>query len=90
MYRIFNLENNRIKDQGLSALCQNEYPSLQKISLDDNAITISGVKHILFNKWKAETKVSLYAVESVEHGYQLNVGESIPLMKKIIEKNNAN
>jgi hypothetical protein len=87
MYRIFNLENNRIKDQGLSALCQNEYPSLQKISLDDNAITISGVKHILLNKWKAETKVKLY---SVKYGYQLNVGESIPLMKKIIEKNNAN
>lgn len=56
------------------------------VVLDDNEISINGVRHIIDNKWDDDAKINLYSVESNDNSFHLNIGENIPSMKKIVHQ----
>lgn len=56
------------------------------VVLDDNQISINGIRHNIDNKWDEDAKINLYSVESNDNGFHLNIGENIPVMKKIIHQ----
>lgn len=74
----------------MEILCQKDYPSLKVIELDDNAVTINGLKFILLNQWSTDVEYKLYSVYSNDDGYLLKVDQNIPLIKSIIKKDSQN
>lgn len=59
---------------------------MKTVKLNNNLITINGLRHIFFNKWNDDVDYKLYSVESNHGGYHLNVDKSIPLIKSLVKK----
>lgn len=72
----------------MEILCKNDYPKMKMVELDDNAVTINGLRHIFFNKWSDDVDYKLYSVESNDGGYHLNVDQNIPLIKSLVKQEN--
>ena len=60
------------------------------IELDDNAVTINGLRFILLNQWSTDVEYKLYSVYSNDDGYLLKVDQNIPLIKSIIKQDSQN
>lgn len=74
----------------MEVLCQKDYPNLKVIELDDNAVTINGLRFILLNHWSNDVDYKLYSVYSNDDGYHLKVDQNIPLIKLIIKQDSQN